>query len=130
MKPRVSGLLLAGCLVNGCFFLPNAVKALVAFRAVHGLSNPQRRFLQKGDWYRVILSLENQIPLDASIRLVSPAPPWYLAYYLYPRLLKRGSEVLSDQDAIHQRYPRDWVLVYSESPPQVNLLPPLTSGHS
>ena len=118
----------AACVVNAYFFLPNGWRALAAFRAVRGLSNPERRFLQKGDWYRVILSLENQVPLNASIRLVSPAPPWYLAYYLYPRLLKRGSEALSDADAVRLRYPGDWVLVYSESPPQMKILPPLAPG--
>jgi hypothetical protein len=118
------------CLVNAIFFLPNSWKALAAFRAVRGLSNPQRRFLQKGDWYRVILSLEDRIPMNASVRLVSSAPPWYLAYYLYPRLLKRGSEVLADRETVRRRYPTDWVLVYSESPPQADLLPPLMPGHS
>ena len=123
-------LLLAGVIINSCFFLPNAVKALGTFSALHGLSNPQRRFLQKGDWYRVILSLENQIPIGATVRLVSPAPPWYLAYYLYPRLLKKGSEVLSDQEAVRAEHPDDWVLIYAETPPQVKILPPLKAGHS
>jgi hypothetical protein len=122
------GVLGAACLVNAFFFLPNSWKALTAFRAVQGRSNPERRFLQKGDWYRVILSLENQVPRNASIRLVSPAPPWYLAYYLYPRLLKRGSEALADADAVRKRHPGDWVLVYAESPPQMKILPPLTPG--
>ena len=120
----------AACIVNAFFFFPNGWKALAAFRAVQGLSNPQRRFLQKGDWYRVVLSLGNQIPLNATIRLVSPAPPWYLAYYLYPRLLKRGSEVLADEGRVRKRHPGDWVLVYSETPPQVKIRPPLTPGHS
>ena len=120
----------AACIVNAFFFLPNSWKALVAFRAVKGLSNPQRRFLQKGDWYRVILSLENQVPQNAAIRLVSPAPPWYLAYYLYPRLLMKGSEVLSEESVVRKLYPGDWVLVYSETPPQIKILPPLTPGHS
>ena len=120
----------AASLVNAYFFLPNSWKALAAFRAVAGLSNPERRFLQKGDWYRSILALENQVPKNAAIRLVSPAPPWYLAYYLYPRLLKKGSEVLTDEDAVRKRYPGDWVLVYGESPPEMKILQPLTPGVS
>jgi len=120
--------LLAAGIVNVVFVVPNSWKALAAFRAVEGLSNPERRFLQKGDWYRAILSLENQVPKNAEVRLVSPAPPWYLAYYLYPRLLKKGSEALSDEDAVRKRNPGDWVLVYGESPPEMKILPPLTSG--
>jgi len=121
-------ILCAAGIVNAYFFLPNSWKALAAFRAVAGLSNPERRFLQKGDWYGVILALENQVPKNAVIRLVSAAPPWYLAYYLYPRLLKKGSEALSDEDAVRKRYPGDWVLVYSETPPQMKILSPLMPG--
>jgi hypothetical protein len=133
MRNYVSGLksliLVTCCVVNGRFFLPNAVKALQTFCGLHGLSNTQRRVLQMGDWYRVILALENEIPLKATVRLVSPAPPWYPVYYLYPRLLKKGSEVLSDQEAIRAKYPDDWVLVYAEDPPQAKTFPPLKDGH-
>ena len=48
----------------------------------------------------------------------------------YFKLLKKGSEVLADQKTVQKRYPRDWVLVYAESPPRIQILPPLTAGHS
>jgi len=125
----IFGVLLGACAVNSLFLLPNAWKAVEAFSDTWGLSNFQRRFLQRGDWYRAVLTVENQIPRQASVRLVSPAPPWYLAYYLYPRILKKGSENLADRKKVREQYLNDWVLVYSEdTPPELTAYPPLKPG--
>jgi hypothetical protein len=112
------------CLINCFFLIPQCAKAFTSFHGAWGLTNLERRYLQKGEWYRVMLDIENTIPRAASIRLVSPAPPWYLSYYLYPRLLRSGSLRLEDQEKIRLQYPSDWVLVYSETPPKVSIYPP------
>ena len=125
----VLGVLLLSSAVNALFFLPNAWKAGVSYITFRGLSNPERRYLQRGNWYRAVLAAESQMPLDASVRYVSPAPAWYLAYYFYPRLLKKGSTDLRDRDKIRRQYPYEWVLAYSEeNPPQMNAYPPLKAG--
>jgi hypothetical protein len=126
----VRAVLLASCAVNSFFLLPDAWKAGLGCWQTRGLSNPERRILQKGDWYRVVVAVGGQMPTTASIRLVSPAPPWYLAYYLYPRLLKKGSETLKDLETIRTRYPGDWVLFYAETPPEMKAYPPLNPGAS
>ena len=124
-------LLLADCSVNSFFLLPHAYKAASSYWTVRDLPNVERRILQRGDWYRVPLAVGNQIPFNAIVRLVSPAPPWYLAYYFYPRLLKMGSTVLGDRHKVRRQYPGDWVLVYSETgQPEMTAYPPLKSVRS
>ncbi len=118
--------LLGACVVNSLFLIPNGWNSVVSFRAVQGLSNIQRRYLQRGETYRALLELENHVPNFTTVRLVSSEPPWYLAYFLYPRLLKKGSDILTDRYEIRKRYPGDWVLVYSEGPhPELTAYPPL-----
>ncbi len=122
--------LLLCCIVNFVFLLPNGWKAAQAFRDASGLSNPERRILQGGHWHRVVTQVASQIPLEASVRLVSAAPPWYLSYYLYPRLLKNGSRVLSERDEVRKRYPSAWVLVYVLPPhAELTAYPPLVPIH-
>ena len=112
--------------VNGFFLLPNAWKAGVNGWAVRKLSNPELRVVQWGDWYRAVMAVENQIPRGASVRLVYSSPPWYLAYYLYPRLLRAGSQSLADRDIVRERYPEEWVLVYADPPhAELTAYPPL-----
>jgi hypothetical protein len=118
--------LLGAGAVNSLFLIPHAARAAKTFYSFRGLTNAERRYLQRGNWYRAVFSIDEQIPLNASVRLVSPAPPWFLAYYLYPRLLKKGSESLSDRELVRKQYPGDWVLVYSESSAaEMTAYPPL-----
>ena len=93
---------------------------------VRRLANPDLRRLQWGNWYLAVHAVENQIPKSASVRLVYTSPPWYLAYYLYPRLLRQGSESLTGRQAVRELFPEDWVLVYAETPhPELTAYPPL-----
>ncbi len=122
--------LVAGaCAVNALYVIPNSWEAVRTALSMRGLSNVQRRILQKGAWYQALLTIDHDIPPRASIRLVSSAPPWYLAYYLYPRLLRRGSEQPADLDRVRRQYPEEWTLLYSESPTaEMKAYPPLKSG--
>jgi hypothetical protein len=122
----IFAVLLCACVVNSRFLLPNSWQAVKVFRDAWGLSNIQRRYLQRGEWYRGILNIDDKVPRRATLRLVSPNPPWYLAYFLYPRLLKKGSEALTDRGKVRKQYPSDWVFVYSEgTPPEMTVYPPL-----
>jgi len=122
----MSGILLTLCLVNSFYLLQNFRKAAIGFWGIHGFSNVDRRLLQRGSWYQAVLAVQNQVPQNATLVLVSPAPPWYLAYYLYPRLLTQGSNILSDRQKVRKNHPRDWVLVYSEdASPELTAYPPL-----
>lgn len=127
----VGALLAGGCVVNAYFLFPNAWTAIQSFRAMQGKSNVERRLIQKGGWYQALLEVDRTIPPKASVRLVSSAPPWYLAYYLYPRLLLKGSDHPEDRDLIRNQFPDEWVLVYQEQPTaEMKAYPPLTPAAS
>src|SRR5262245_29201361 len=122
----VTFVLFAGIAFNCFWFLPNALFAVRSFRETVSMPNNQRRLVQRGAWYLAILKIEDQIPKQASVRLVSTAPPWYLSYFLYPRLLRQGSSNSKDLKKIRQRYPHEWVLFYSEDKhPEMTAYPPI-----
>jgi hypothetical protein len=121
----VNGLLLLACLVNSIFLFPKCWQAFVSVRTLWGLTNAERRALMFGNWYSAVLNVQNHIPLGADIRLVSKEFPWYLTYFLYPRLIRAGSSDPTALQSVRQKYDQEWVLLYQEGEkPELTPYPP------
>ena len=99
---RLLAVLLAVCVIHLFFLAPNAWKAAEGVWMTRGMSNVERRLLQKGNWFprRRECGSRRSASHRSDPLGVSSAPPWYLVYYLYPRLLRLGSESPADREAI------------------------------
>ena len=115
-KKLLLPVLLSACAVNFYFLAVRVKPSVELMRRNWLLSNPQRRYSVIGPLYEKIFSAEAQIPKRDGIRLVSTSPAWYLAYYLYPRLLRLGSTTISKDEIlrVQSEHPNDWLLIYGE----------------
>jgi hypothetical protein len=82
------------------------------------MTDAQRCVLIWGPFYQQLLRAQSVIPEKATIRWVSSQPPWYVVYYLYPRLLFYGALSLQELPSVRRRFPSEWVLSFVDQVPK------------
>jgi hypothetical protein len=119
--------------VNAIFLFQHSVESWRIFRVTRSLNNEQRRRLIMPRTSRTLEEVEERVSPRAVLWLVSEYEPEDWIYFLYPRLVAKGSTRLADLPFVLQQHPGDWVMRnYSKDPAQdyLSLWPPARAGFS
>ena len=125
MRAGLIGILLV---VNAAFLFQHTLWSLRIFRLAFPLTNSERRRLIMPLTSRTLNMIEDKVPPRAVLWLVSPIEARDWVYFLYPRLIGKGSPRIEDREKVRARHPGDWVITsHSEDPAQdyLDLWPPL-----
>ncbi len=114
--------------VNFLFLIPNTRLAWRILKFTYPLTTDERRRLIMPAAWRSFHEVELKVPARATLWFVSPLEPKDWIYFLYPRLIGKGSPRAQDLMKIRQAHPNDWTIAnHSADPAQdfLDLWPPL-----
>lgn len=104
-------------------------RSAAEYAAARRLSEDDRKRVLWGTMYDRLLALRERIPVESTLWWAFAAEPWFVAYYLQPRLLYIAGGAPASLDEMRRSHPQDWVLYEPGRflTPSLDALPPLKS---